>query len=114
MSIQLECINVIIPISTIIDHIGLHGFKQHLGEGTSHDDFLYRIGAMNQMDVELIINSWEKQGLKPTGKRNGELYWKDLCVVDSFQGPTMLCDWLEFDAEDQVVRYKGKDGRVRL
>ncbi|AJE03578.1 hypothetical protein [Geobacter pickeringii] len=113
MAIVLECINVIIPIATIIEHIGLDGFQQHLGQNDCHDDYLYRTGAMNQIDVQLIIEHWQKLGLKPTGKRDGELYWKDLCVVYSSQGSTRPCNWLEYDPEMNIVRYRGRNGAMR-
>lgn len=108
MAIPLECLSVIIPIATIINHIGLDGFHRHLADNTSHDNYLYRIGAMNPMDVELIINNWQKQGFRPTGRRRGELYWKDLCVVDA-RGPTLPCNWIEYNPGERIVRLKGKD-----
>jgi hypothetical protein len=113
MAIDLECISVIIPIATIIDSIGLDGFHRHVGPNDRHDDYLYRTGAMNQMDIEMTIDYWKKQGLRPTGKRKGVLYSKDLCVVYSLQGSTLPCDWLDYDPELNVVRYRGKDGVVR-
>lgn len=112
MTITLECISIVIPIATIIKQIGLDGFHRHLGENTIHDDYLYRVGAMNQNDVSQIIEYWEKQGLKPTGRGKGKLYWKDLCVVD-IHGPTLPCDWIDYDPEANAVRYRGNDGMVR-
>ena len=33
--------------------------------------------------------------------------WKDFCVVESMMdGPTLPCDWIEFDPETMSVLYK--------
>jgi hypothetical protein len=113
MAINLEMINIIIPISKVIVCVGLSKFNAMSEFGLSHDDYLYRIGAMNTFDVEQIIQYWKQKGLKLTGKRKGSEYWRDICVVDTFEGPTLPCDWLEFDPEANKVRYKLKDGKIR-
>ncbi|MBW2185732.1 MAG: hypothetical protein JRG71_04775 [Deltaproteobacteria bacterium] len=112
MAIYLECINIIIPISKVIDIIGLSGFNEISKMKMSHDNYLYRTGAMSPFDISLVIAEWKKMGLKPTAKRKGVEYWRDLCVVDAAEGPTLPCDWLEFDSKASCVRYKKKDGRV--
>jgi len=112
MAIYLECINIIIPISKVIDIIGLSEFNEVSTMEMSHDNYLYRTGAMSPFDISQIIAHWKKMGLKPTAKRKGVEYWRDLCVVDTVEGPTRPCDWLEFDSETYSVRYKRKDGRV--
>jgi len=61
-----------------------------LGASTAGQRF-FRYGALNQNDIRQIVEYWEKQGLKPTGRSKGKLCWKDLCVVD-IHGPTLPCD----------------------
>ena len=112
MAIFLECINVIIPIAKVIECVGLREFNEISQMDFSHDNYLYRTGAMSPFDIEQIIQYWKGRGLKPTRKRKGSEYWCDLCVVDTCGGPTLRCDWLEFDPERQTVRYKLRDGRI--
>ena len=60
------------------------------------DDYLYSIGAMSPGDMETIGKYWEKEGLQLTEDINGEKHWKDVCVVDFVNGPTLACEWLVF------------------
>jgi|WetSurMetagenome_2_1015567.scaffolds.fasta_scaffold995237_1 hypothetical protein len=104
MAIALEYLSVVVPIRKIDEcevTAGFHRFLQSDRFSESgprwHDEFLFREGAMNPMDIEQIAAAWKNRGLKPTGRRKGGLYWKDLCVVDYFNGPTLPCDWIEVD-----------------
>ena len=107
MTIQLECINIIIPISKMVECIGFRAVEEHLSHA-EHDDHLCRFGAMDPFSIHCIMEEWEKVGLKPQRKRKGVPYWADLCVVDTFDGPTLPCRWLEFDPERHVVHYLGR------
>ena len=35
--------------------------------------------------------------------------WKDLCVVDQLRGPTLPCEWIEFDRQENCVWLKGSE-----
>ncbi len=119
MAIQLEFISLIVPIEKIEQHYsgGFDSFKRkHIdsfGGRFWHDDYLFRDGAMNSMDIQMMIDDWQKLGLKPTQYNDGQQYWEDLCIVSSFSGLTLPCLWLEQDLIDNSVYLKAKPkGRV--
>ena len=68
-------------------------------------DFLFRDGEMNPMDIEYMYEDWEKSGLKGVAEIDGKPQWKDFCVIESL-GPTLPCEWLEFDRERNAVFMK--------
>lgn len=112
MAIKCEFIDLIIPISNI-DRVYVGGFSQfkadyidHFNGRFRHDDFLFRDGAMNPMDIQHMIEKWEKLGLKGIEENDGVKKWKDFCVVQSLRGgPTLACDWIGFDQETRSVYY---------
>lgn len=112
MSIQIECINVIIPIPLLWKCPAIGNVQQFLAEQAYsgsrcwHDTYLYRDGAMNPMDIESIVSSWGKAGLRLKRRRGGVEEWCDLCVVDTFSGPTLPCRWIEYDPESLTVSVK--------
>jgi len=114
MAIRCEYIDVIVPIVNI-DRVypgGFAGFKQHnvslFGGRLWHDDRLLRDGAMSPRDAAAAVDFWEQHGLQPRAVIDGHEVWKDLCVVEHmFGGPTLPCDWLEFDRERVCVYAKG-------
>jgi hypothetical protein len=112
MTIQLECITLIIPIAKI-NECYPGGFRSLIGrdvldheDSFSHDHDLYREGGMSPMVIEMRISHWKDYGLTPIRRRKGQPYWKDMCVVDRFGGPTLPCDWLEWDPIEATVEYK--------
>jgi hypothetical protein len=122
MTIQLECISLIIPLAKIdqliiplakIDQCYPGGVRALIGadpreceDSFSHDRWLYREGAMSSFAMQMLIDRWEGYGLVPTVRRKRKLCWNDLCVVDRFDGPTLPCDWLEWNPDEATVRYK--------
>lgn len=115
MAIQCEFINLIIPIEKIelVYAGGFKKFKQDHIQGFSgrlyHDDFLFRDGAMSRMDMNNLIKEWETLGLKGKAEIDEKKQWVDFCVVEGmFGGPTLRCDWLEYDRENNAVYLKGK------
>jgi hypothetical protein len=114
MAVALDVLSVVIPIKIIDKCRGLGGFRGFLqsrefpGHGAAwYDEFLFREGAMNPMDLEFILAGWKDRGLKATGRKHGNIYWKDLCVVDFFDGPTLPCDWIEVNIEEHCAWLKG-------
>lgn len=113
MSIQCEFIDLIIPIKNI-DLVYSGGFKKFKKDHIAgfngrlkHDDYLFRDGAMNPKDIKFLIEKWENMGLKGVEDINGKKQWKDFCVVEGmFGGPTLQCDWIEFDGERNCVSLK--------
>lgn len=100
MAINLECLNLIIPID-VIRRKYPGGWEQcqrdfggAIGWRMWHDDHLLRDGAMNPMDMMMMLSEWERMGLQPFGRKNRKKVWKDCCIV-SIDGPTLPCDWIE-------------------
>ena len=84
MAVALECINFIVPFSVIrkkypgglvqclLDHRGA------VGSGPIwFDEHLFRDGAMNDLDIMLILSRWERLGVRPIVKRRGKKVWKE-------------------------------------
>ena len=114
MAIECEFFNIIIPISNI-DRVYEGGFKKFKSDYIEafgynryrHDEYLFRDGAMNSMDIQMLVDHWEELGLKGAIQVGGNWKWKDFCIVESMLGgPTLPCDWIKFDAETMSVYYK--------
>jgi hypothetical protein len=120
MAIQLEYINLIIPIKNIglCYPGGFDLFREHhmsiFGETCWHDMHLFRNGAMNDVDMDILIASWQKRGLVPYVENNGARKWKDMCVIESHHAePTLPCSWIEVDQENNCVFLKKRPkGRI--
>ena len=114
MAIRCEFIAIIVPIANI-DRVYPGGFAAFKEENASlfggrlwHDDHLFRDGAMSPANATQAVDFWRHQGLEPIEMRDGRQVWKELCVVEHmFGGPTLPCDWLEFDRERACVYVKG-------
>jgi len=114
---------VIVPIDTINRCSAIGGFagyletqKLSLGKSVLYDEYLCSIGTMGPLDNEKLFDFWIAQGLEPFKSVDGQESWNDFCIVDVFSGPTLPCDWIEFEQrtdEDSkgllsLVRMKGK------
>ena len=110
MSINTEFINFIVPIETIrakypggweqclLDHAPLlHG-------RCWHDDYLFRDGAMNPMDMKSLAEEWQEMGFVMTKEVNGQTQWADFCVYAQIFGSAYECDWL-VDAPEGAVAH---------
>ena len=104
MAIHTHFLNVVIPIEKIEQCHSVGGFsgileknKKFIGGKVYFDDYLYRDGGMGPEDIESIVSFWKDQGLVLFEEKNGQQYWKDLCVVDMVGGPTLPCEWLEHE-----------------
>lgn len=102
MSLQARFLSVIIPIGRIIEVKGKDWWNNYLKENNEmlgitlwFDKYIFRDGSMSEDFVEEIIKFWEQQGLKAKKIVNKNEFWNDLCVVDSFSGPTLPCEWLK-------------------
>ena len=112
MAIALQFFSVIIPIKNISKAKDFNSLTKVLsrynpsilGKIICHDDYLLKDSAMNYGDIEDILRFWEDQGLILKEKINNQEYWKDVCVVDFFNGPTLPCDWLEFVSSTDTSR----------
>ena len=65
MTIQLECINFIVPIKTIEKKYPggwMQCLSDHGNIGVWYDEDLFRLGAMNPMDIGFMVDHWKKIG----------------------------------------------------
>lgn len=115
MAVALEFINIVVPIA-IIDAKYPGGWDAYrkewevfLGLSTWHDETLLREGAMSPHDIESMIRCWEEHGLTPYKEVEGVKHWQDICVLDSFSGPTLPCDWIEWDNSKNIAWHKNGD-----
>lgn len=100
MAIHTEFIDFIVPIETIRrkypggweqclqDHAPL------LGGRVWHDDYLFRDGAMNPLDMQRLVAEWESLGFTSTAVLAGKKHWIDFCVHDMLGGVTLGCNWI--------------------
>jgi hypothetical protein len=116
MAVRIKFLSVVVPIERINGSTlpsGLDGLVAQYGaaQGKSfwHDESLYVEFAMNPNDVQAIVQRWESLGLTSKVETNGVRTWKDLCVVDFYQGPTLSCSWLNYDANQHLAWKKGTE-----
>jgi len=116
MAIVTEFLDFIVPIK-VIDEKYPGGWAQCLGDHKGliggrvwFDKHLFRDGAMNPMDIELLVNHWTDLGSHCITDKNGESEWQDVCVFEGlFGGATLKCDWIDFDKKSRVAFLKGTE-----
>ncbi len=112
MAVKIQLISIVIPISKINSSSvpgGFAGVVERDGETSWHDDYLYVTDAMEPGTVRMILDYWEKNGLVAFVELKGNCKWNDTCVVDFHDGPTLPCDWLEWDSKTHSVWMEGTD-----
>ncbi len=120
MAIALQYIDFIVPIQKIrAKYPGgweqcLEDHAEMVGGRVWYDQHLFRDGAMNPIDIAMLLEDWKARGFKGIGRRKGEAVWIDCCVVESLLGgPTLPCEWLSFDKRRRIAFLKGTNpGRV--
>lgn len=118
MTIQLEFIDFIVPRSVIEKKYPggwIQCLKDHenlIGGRVWYDEHLFRDGAMNPMDIEGLVNEWQRLGFN-THKENADgmpIEWLNVCVCESMLGgSTLKCDWIDVDINTQTASLKGCD-----
>jgi type I restriction enzyme M protein len=115
MPVTLEFYNLIIPVS-VIEEKYPGGWEQcvkdhdNIWSAVWYDEHLFRLGAMNSMDIGDIIAAWEGMGFKASKRKNGQKLWKDFCVLGTLSGhDNWQCEWLETDSERWCAYLKGTD-----
>ncbi len=116
MAIQMEFIDVVVPISVIEQkYVGglkkcLEDHKALIGERVWYDQHLFRDGAMNAEDAESIVRQWKKIGFDVCEEQDGKpSKWKDVCVHEMIWGTTLECDWLARDLKTRSLYLKGTE-----
>jgi len=104
MAVQLEFVNLIVPIARIRElYPGgwtrcLEDHARSIGRVSWHDLNLFRAsGSMAPELTDVLVAKWVDRGFTSTELVDGETVWKDFCVVDSFGFSRYRCHWLEFD-----------------
>ncbi len=121
MAVELEFINVIVRIDAIREKFPggwgafLQDFGWRIGSIGWYDDHLYREGAMNPEDTKCLVDQWIDLGLQVYREENGKpVEWIDICVTDTFFGPTLKCDWLQFSDDGHAAYLVGTEpGEVK-
>ena len=106
MAVKLEFTSIIVPVKTIIEKCGMEHFLRRYGSVLDpewRDEHLFREGAMNPLDIDDMLTSWEEKGLQSIEILDGQKHWKDLCLIDYYEGPSHPCTWLSFDSKDHCV-----------
>ncbi len=114
MAIMTQFINFIVPIK-IIEQKYPGGWNQCLKDHANliggrvwYDDHLFHDGAMNPMDIGSLVEEWTQMGFECISEKDGQKYWKDVCVYEAmFGGATLPCDWIETDKTNRYVSLKG-------
>lgn len=100
LSLPFECINIVVQarsIESLCDpRLAARVSKAPEDYGYSWDEYLYRFGAMNDLDAALILSELEDMTLRGQVSSKGSKRWVDFCV---FGDPATLrgCDWLIVD-----------------
>ncbi len=112
MAVRICMISVVVPISRINAVCSPGGFS---GFRARHQILFEKFGCYDEHllacvhdDPEIVgmdVEAWERRGLKAV--ESGR--WIDMCVVDQHTGPTLPCDWLEFDPESRCAWMKGTE-----
>lgn len=103
MAIRLEAYSLVIRRDRLEASFpgGWRQFQAEYEVGGSiwHDDALVRFGAMNDIDLELLIRRWQGKGLRLITTTRGEKSYADMCPVAVFQDSPHPCDWIEIKDE---------------
>jgi hypothetical protein len=98
MAIAMECVNVVVSKAVIkAKYVG--GLPQYKTDRPNQtfleDDNLTRVGFMSWPDAMTWIACLEASCLQFKDDNDKAL---DIAVIDLIKGPTIECDWIEFDS----------------
>ena len=94
MAVLIEAISVIVKYSKITSDFpgGMDGFMNSLPGGHNcTDGEIIRVGFMHPDDVKKYVQFLESLGL--VFEKDDKAI--DICVIDSYYGPWIDCDWLD-------------------
>lgn len=119
MAVRLEFIDVLVPVH-VIEEKYPGGFAQCLADHRAligrriwHDGHLLRDGALDPQGAMARVEEWKGRGIEPLMWMDSKLVWKEICVVDARAGgPTVPCDWLQWDPKERVAWLRGIDPGV--
>ncbi len=105
MAIRIQFITVIVRLDRIAAAPGLEAELAHRFPNAWRDDHLWAFAAM--VPPHHIISVFEAAGLTLRDFSSGERRWKDVCIVDYYNGPTNPCDWLSVDDHQKIAWLAG-------
>ena len=116
MAIVLEFINLLVRRSTIEEKYPggwagcLRDYQYEIGGRVWYDDHLFRDGAMNPLDMKMIVEEWERLGFTTQADVEGKTVWQDVCVMEERSlGPIPPCEWIEVDHRRGVAYLAGTE-----
>jgi hypothetical protein len=109
--VPIEFLNLIIKRSAL-DHIYAGGsaafIKEHEpfdGRVNAYDEHLVKFGVTDSADIRKIALDMDAIGLVGVSHTNDEPEWADYCVIDELMGPTLQCDWIQYDTKSRSVSF---------
>lgn len=69
----------------------------------TYDEALIKFGAMSPHDIHKIAQKMESLGLTGIVDLDGEQHWCDFCVVDELMGPSLKCDWIQYETKTRTA-----------
>lgn len=115
MAVQLEFLNLIVPIRTIRNRYPkgfegcLHDHAKSIGRTAWYDEHLLRTGAMDPEVMDKLVENWVGHGFTATELNGGKTVWADFCVVDAFGRSLHGCEWIMVDGVKRIAWLRGAE-----
>jgi hypothetical protein len=114
MAVNIDIVALVIPIAAI-DRVYPGGFSAYLLKNKAlnkllfmHDDFLVRIGAMDDRIISAEAESWKRLGLLGPVWEEDHFRYRDYCIISNWQEVRRGCDWLLVDEQKRTVTWNGR------
>lgn len=106
MSVQIQFVSLVVPRARIAAVPGLAQRMAAAFPNAWQDEHLWVTASMGPVGD---IAAWlEREGLVLREHRpDGSRVWRDVCVVDYYNGPTLPCAWLQHDPQRKIAWLAG-------
>src|SRR4051812_21544345 len=115
MAIELEFINLIIPVQVIEQKYPggwdacIRDHAKSIGRVVWYVDNLFRTGAMDPDLMDNLITKWTRLGFQATESIGNAVCWKDFCMVTSYGASKYDCPWIVFDSAERIAWLRGAE-----
>ena len=115
MAIQLEFLNLIIPVQVIQQkYLGgwdacLMDHAKGIGRVVWYDGYLFRTGAMDSEMVDVWIEKYTRLGFEATELIDGKPVWRDFCILTSYGASQYKCPWIVVDGAERIAWLRGRN-----
>ncbi|QXE89186.1 hypothetical protein KP001_11980 [Geomonas subterranea] len=116
MAVRLEFLNLLIPIHRIEEIYPdgwsgcLRDHAKSIGRTFWHDPMLVRAGGLMDSDlIDSLIQKWTRLGFIATEVVEGQTFWQDICLVDSFGFSKHQCSWLVVGGSERIAWLRGTE-----